>query len=221
MGLLVDIAKPFPNQHSARQGDPLEYVSESFRVVTQDFPEGISAILAQLKGQEGLSVQSIRFNAEEFSPTQAVAWLKEQDLKSDSFEEALEKFWSVSVPIAKMDTEQRLAFGWASVVLDANGTPVIDHQEDRIAVGELEKAAYSYVEKSRAASEMHDKMGVAELVESCVITPEKRTAMGLDGNGITGWWVGFRVLDSAVWEKVKRGQLSEFSIGGSARRENA
>jgi len=176
--------------------------------------------MAQPKDKEEISIQSIRFDAETYSPSQAIAWLKEQDLETDFFEEAIEKYWSVSVPIAKTDTEQRLAFGWASVVLDANGDPVIDHQEDRIAAGELERAAYSYVEKSRTASEMHDRMGVAELVESCVITPEKRTAMGLDGNGITGWWVGFRVLDSSVWEKVKRGELSEFSIGGSARRES-
>ena len=219
MGLLVDIAKPFANQHSARQRSPSSFIDESLRVVSENFPQGVSAIMGRIKDGEGFIIQSLRFDASDFSPEDAKAWLKDQGFGVESFEEAIEKSWRVAVPIAKLNSDQRLAFGWASVVLDENGTPVIDHQEDRIAVNELEKAAYSYVEKSRTASEMHGKMGVAELVESCVITPEKRTAMGIDGGGITGWWGGFRVNDPEVWTKVKRGELSEFSIGGSARRE--
>lgn len=34
-----------------------------------------------------------------------------------------------------------------------------------------------------------------------------------------GWWIGFRVTDDDVWEKVKSGEYSMFSIGGTAIRE--
>jgi len=132
----------------------------------------------------------------------------------------VKKAWQVSVPISKLSTEKRLAFGWASVIAEEDGTPVVDHQEDRISVQELERAAYDYVQNSRESTEMHERKGVAELVESCVLTPEKREALGMP-SGKTGWWIGFRVNDDDVWQKVKDGTYSEFSIGGSAKRKRA
>ena len=102
--------------------------------------------------------------------------------------------------------------------MDDNGDPVIDHQGDVIPVAELEKAAYRYVAKSRDATEMHERRGVATLVESIILTDEKRKSMGITG-GPTGWWVGYRVTDDKVWGAVKAGELTEFSIGGSAKPE--
>lgn len=126
--------------------------------------------------------------------------------------------WEIRARVAKVDAEQRLAFGWASVAVDAAGRPVIDHQGDLIPVEELERAAYQYVVTSRDASEMHGRRGVAQLVESVVLTPEKYAALGLP-LGPSGWWVGFRVTDDAVWQRVKAGDFREFSIGGSATRK--
>ncbi len=126
--------------------------------------------------------------------------------------------WEIRARVAKVDAEQRLAFGWASVAVDAAGRPVIDHQGDLIPVEELERAAYDYVIRSRDASEMHGRRGVATLVESVVLTPEKYAALGLP-IGPLGWWVGFRVTDDAVWQRVKAGDFREFSIGGSATRK--
>jgi hypothetical protein len=34
-----------------------------------------------------------------------------------------------------------------------------------------------------------------------------------------GWWIGFKVLDQDVWEKVKSGEYPMFSIEGEAIRE--
>ena len=174
--------------------------------------------MGRLKSRDQLAVQSIRFDASTWTPAQAKAWLESEDYSIANFEPAVSKSWSVAVPISKLATEQQLAFGWASVIADESGAAVIDHQEDRISIPELEKAAYEYVQSSRQSTEMHDKLGVAELIESCMITPEKREAMGMN-EGITGWWVGFRVIDSEVWEKVKDGTYSEFSIGGTAKRK--
>lgn len=126
--------------------------------------------------------------------------------------------WEIRARVAKVDAEQRLAFGWASVAIDAEGRPVIDHQGDLIPVAELERAAYRYVITSRDASEMHGRRGVAQLIESVVLTPEKYAALGLP-IGPSGWWVGFHVNDDAVWQRVKSGDFREFSIGGSATRK--
>jgi hypothetical protein len=180
--------------------------------------------MGRLKEKEQDQIQSVRFKASQWTEKAAKDWLKEREMSSADFEPAADdvaKSWSVSVPISKLSPDRRLAFGWASVVLDADGATVVDHQDDRISVPELEKAAYAYVQESRQSTEMHMKKGVAELVESCVITPEKREAMGIAAEGISGWWVGFRVNDADVWQKVKDGIYSEFSIGGTAKRREA
>ena len=66
---------------------------------------------------------------------------------------------------------------------------------------------------------MHERGGVAELVESVVFTEEKTKAMGIpEGTVPVGWWIGFKVKDDNVWEKVKDGIYSMFSIEGEAER---
>jgi len=129
---------------------------------------------------------------------------------------------ALTVAILKTDdsTDQRLVFGFASVAVDASGEPLVDSQGDIIEPAELERAAYSYVLKSRAGGYMHVRKDAATLVESVVITPEKLEKMGLPKDALpTGWWVGFRVDDDKVWQDVKKGKLKAFSIGGKGRRE--
>ena len=122
---------------------------------------------------------------------------------------------------SKLDDERRLAFGWAYVAED-DGSVVIDHSGDvvdKAALTDLEDAVYDYVLESREGDEMHVRTtGVAKLVESVLVTPDKLAAMGLSG-GRTGWWVGFKVIDPTVWAKVKDGTYSMFSIRGSGVRE--
>ena len=121
----------------------------------------------------------------------------------------------------KLDAERRLAFGWAYVAED-DGQVITDHSGDFIdkaALPDLEEAAYEYVLLSREADEMHETFeGVAQLVESLMLTPEKAEAMGIVTKKI-GLWVGFKIQDDEVWAKVKDGTYSAFSIRGRGQRE--
>jgi hypothetical protein len=123
--------------------------------------------------------------------------------------------------IAKLDVDRRLAFGWAYVA-DDDGHVVMDHSGDfvdKAALPDLEDAAYEYVLHSREGDEMHVRTsGVAKLIESVLVTPDKLAAMGLTGTR-TGWWVGFKVVDSSVWAKVKAGEYPAFSIRGIGVKE--
>lgn len=124
--------------------------------------------------------------------------------------------------ISKRDDDKRQVFGWASVV-EVGGQPVVDHQDDLIPVEVIEKAAYEYVKKSRKGGDMHRRMGdaplhVSDMIESFLVTPEKKAAMGLPDDVPTGWWVGFQVNDEETWQMVKRGERTEFSIHGTGRR---
>lgn len=121
--------------------------------------------------------------------------------------------------IAKADDDRRLAFGWANIAISEDGEQLVDWQEDMIDEEDLENAAYNFVEFYRVGGEMHEVPHVAVLVESVIFTAEKQKAMGIpEGVLPIGWWIGFHVLDDGVWEKVKSGEYSMFSIEGRAKR---
>ncbi len=124
--------------------------------------------------------------------------------------------------IMKSDDEKMLAFGWASVSMRVGGEVIEDWQGDIIEPAELEAAAYEYVRLYGEGGEMHERGGVAVLIESAVFTEEKMEAMGIPAGTLpVGWWIGFKVLDKEVWEKVKDGTYPMFSIEGEAERVEA
>lgn len=123
------------------------------------------------------------------------------------------------VAITKANDDKMLAFGWANVAVTADGERIEDWQHDIIEPEELENAAYNFVELYREGGEMHERGGVAVLIESVVFTEEKMKAMGIPAGALpVGWWIGFKVLDEDVWEKVKSGEYPMFSIEGEAQR---
>ena len=124
--------------------------------------------------------------------------------------------------IMKSDDEKMLAFGWANVSMRVDGKLIEDWQGDIIEPEELETAAYEYVRLYGDGGEMHERGGVAVLIESVVFTEEKMQAMGISAGTLpVGWWIGFKVTDKDVWEKVKNGTYPMFSIEGEAERVEA
>ena len=121
--------------------------------------------------------------------------------------------------IAKSDDEKMLAFGWANVSMRVDGELIEDWQGDIIEPEELEAAAYEYVRLYGDGGEMHERGGVAVLIESVVFTEDKMAAMSIPvGTLPVGWWIGFKVTDKDVWEKIKNGTYSMLSIEGEAER---
>lgn len=131
--------------------------------------------------------------------------------KSGSFE--------VRLPVAKTSVERREVTGWASIVTDENGRPIVDHDGDIIPIDELEKAAKeAFVSGGRGkGGDMHKRTGVADIVESLVLTQEKRAALGL-GHGPEGWVVTLKIHDDGLWSDIKSGEKLELSIRGESER---
>lgn len=133
--------------------------------------------------------------------------------------EELEGVLKSRFKITKSDDEKMLAFGWASVSMRVDGEVIEDWQKDIVEPEDLENAAYEFVLLYREGGEMHERGGAAVLIESVVFTEEKMRAMGIpEGTLPIGWWIGFKVLDKDVWEKVKDGTYQMFSIEGEAER---
>lgn len=121
--------------------------------------------------------------------------------------------------IMKSDDDKMLAFGWANVSMRVDGELIEDWQGDIIEPEELENAAYEYVRLYGDGGEMHERGGVAVLIESVVFTEEKMQVMDIPAGTIpVGWWIGFKVTDEDVWQKVKDGTYPMFSIEGEAER---
>jgi len=128
--------------------------------------------------------------------------------------------WKANVDIVKKDDEQQIAFGWLSVSKDKDGNLIEDSQGDVIEPEDLEKAAYDYMLYARGNGEMHKVLQVGRPIESMFFSLEKQKALGIpDGTVPEGWWIGYKVDQPDVWEKVKSGDYSEFSIGGAGQRE--
>lgn len=112
-----------------------------------------------------------------------------------------------------------LVFGYCSTVADTEGNLLIDDGRDMIPPYVIEDAAYEYNAKHRQSSVMHVLRGQGELIESVILTAEKRQAMGLEP-GPTAWWVGFRVTNPDTLAAIKSGELSEFSVGGWSQKKD-
>lgn len=119
--------------------------------------------------------------------------------------------------ILKVDDEQRMVFGWASVVTE-NGEAVVDRQGDVIEAETLVKAVNEFMEHVRVGKAMHTGEQVGVVVHSLPITKEIGEALGIHSNR-EGWVVAYKVFDDSVWERVKSGELAAFSIGGRAQKQ--
>lgn len=127
---------------------------------------------------------------------------------------------TMQIPITKADDARQLVFGWASVAVAKDGTPVIDLQGDVIAIEDLEAAMYAYVRESGELNFDHAGETRGQLVEALVFTPDKLEKMGIPAGTVPlGAWVGYHLPDQADYARAKDGGLLMFSIEGRGIRE--
>lgn len=119
--------------------------------------------------------------------------------------------------ILKTDDEQRMVYGWASVITE-KGEPVVDRQDDMIEADTLVKAVNEFMEHVRVGKAMHVGEQVGTVVHSLPITKEIGDSLGIQSDR-EGWVVAYKVFDDDVWNMVKSGELAAFSIGGKAIKE--
>ena len=111
----------------------------------------------------------------------------------------------------KADDEQQIVTG---VVLEPE---TVDAQGDIISAEEIEKAAHKFLAKSRVVGEKHKSQAQAEVVES-YIAPQDIT-IGDQAVKAGTWILSVKVHDGNLWEEVKRGEITGFSIGAIGMRE--
>jgi len=120
--------------------------------------------------------------------------------------------------ILKVDDEQRIIYGWASVITE-KGEVVVDRQGDVIEAETLVKAVNDFMEHVRVGKTMHEGEATGQVIHSLPVTKEICDALGIQCDR-EGWVVAYKVYDDAVWDRVKSGELRAFSIGGRAIKED-
>lgn len=161
------------------------------------------AVVGALSGEEGYSF--------------AIMEPEETKEASEPAEETVQKGDSVELymPILKIDEERRLMTG---VVLEPDE---VDAQNDTIYPHIIEEAAFDFLSNfgrtgGTRMGLMHKRFGDVgiELVESWIaredlIINNEKVKKG-------SWLMTVRAVDEALWSRVKRKELTGFSIGGVA-----
>ena len=121
------------------------------------------------------------------------------------------------VSIWKVDAERRMVYGWA-LVSTVGGQEITDRQNDVVSTDDVREAAHDFISK-RTLGRMHEAFAdIGDIRESMVLDKNIQDALGID-LGMEGWFVGVHVKDDSTWDKVKKGELCAFSIGGTGTRE--
>ena len=119
-----------------------------------------------------------------------------------------------SIPLIKgLDPgDERFVLG---IVLEPE---VIDAQGDIYSPDEIRQAAHRFMEEFGGLGLMHRMRvnGQVKVLESYVSPVDFTAGEAAVRKGT--WLLAVRILSDALWEQVKSGELTGFSIGGSARR---
>lgn len=118
--------------------------------------------------------------------------------------------------VTKMDDEQRIVYGFASVV-SKDGQPVVDLQGDVISADMMEKAASEFMLGARTGLTMHKGNPTTTIIHSLPLTKQIKEAFQIE-TPYEGWIIAVKVHDDETWQQVKEGRFSGFSIGGRATR---
>lgn len=132
--------------------------------------------------------------------------------------EELEASQKVFVPLTKSEGEQRIAFG---IVLEPD---VTDLHEDTYDEETVEKAAHFFMEEMQNIGVQHTQMvnNKVKILESYIAPTDLKieTPAGLVKIRKNTWLMKVRIVDTEIWNKVKSGDLTGFSIGALANVES-
>ena len=232
---------PYQSEHASRQRDPGDYA----RFRRKTLAPGVDAVIG-FREEGGSEIQSLRFDAEQFSPAEAKAWLKDHDFKM-MLEAATSKHADLDLLIVEKADEKRFVLG----VVYAPGSPQdTDTQEEFAKADTIEAAAWTYmqrlqkdagtlytilraavradddgvmldvtdaIEKAQALDDQHEQTD--EEIGTVVESYIAPTDFEIKGQSIKkGTWLLGAILTPEYFKLVKTGKRTGFSMFGTAER---
>jgi DNA adenine methylase len=134
-----------------------------------------------------------------------------EDVLLEDWDGGVDEAFRVTTPILKAD-EERYVLG---IVLEPE---TVDAQGDIYSVEEVRKAAHTFMEVYRGVGLQHQVRvdDRVKILESYLAPGDLELGGLLVKRGT--WLLAVRVLDDELWQLVKDGTLTGFSIGGTARK---
>lgn len=195
--------------HIHKEGKGMNYpknsdLPESVRNALPDDAQTVFRTVANIKSKAGLSDE--RCMASAWSALEKQGFKKEGDKWIKVKKEFVEKEYTCSV--FKSDGEKRLVTG---IVMEPDA---IDAHGDFTRAEEIERAAHKFLVQSRTVGLQHRKQAPCSVVESYITQSDGEMNNSPVRKG--SWVMTVKVHDDKIWEGVKSGEFTGFSIGGLA-----
>ncbi len=164
--------------------------------------------------RNGIHAAAARLNQTKVPPEErARAADKLRALYREIGEEPPESLAKTGDRILKVDEEERMVYG---VVMEPD---TVDTQGDWATAEEIRKAAHSYLEYKQHQGVMHKFFNFGKklrIMESYIAPVDFQ----MEGERVKqgSWIMATRVDDDGLWQAVKDGKLTGYSIGGTGKR---
>ncbi len=242
--VIIEVSKPYPNEHSARLQDPGKFDPKSFRRTSdgvlygsKKVPATVSVIWGKLKNKAKPSdppiAQALRFPKKSWTAAKAKKWLADNEIKFTLFEPAKKVTKKLLSKTDKTEVETEVEYKkfekFVSVyTIDKADSEehivcgivyepdVEDAQGDKANEVEIRKAAYQFMEEVQTFRVMHKGKKVKVKILESYIAPVDFVVVNKSIKKGT-WVLTVRVLDKKIWKAVKDGELTGFSMAGYAK----
>jgi len=204
-------------------------VKEVFEAIREDEQKHVAALqqLAEMLGSgEEASPEAEEVSAQEEPPADEASELiddirevleeheaekqDEGDQEDDLEKECgkIQKAYSVPIIVSKGD--QMIVYGVVSE------PEVVDLQGDRLSESEIRKACHRFMQTGQEIRKEHSEPAKASIIES-YIAP---TSFKCNGQQVRkgSWVMAVKVHDPSLWQDIKSGNITGFSIHGTGSR---
>ena len=138
-------------------------------------------------------------------------FLKEDDDEEEDEDEVSKVMKSYRVPIiVAKGSDQQIVYG---VVSEPN---VIDLQGDRLSKSEIRAACHKFMQTSQRIGKEHSGVAKASIIESYIAPTDFKCNGQVVKSG--SWVMAVKIHDPALWQAVKKGDITGFSIAGTGTR---
>lgn len=138
-------------------------------------------------------------------------FLKEDDDEEEDEDEVSKVMKSYRVPIiVAKGSDQQIVYG---VVCEPN---VIDLQGDRLSKSEIRAACHKFMQTSQRIGKEHSGVAKASIIESYIAPTDFKCNGQVVKSG--SWVMAVKIHDPALWQAVKKGDITGFSIAGTGTR---
>ena len=185
-------------------GDETEPEEEA----TSDLIDDIREVLAEHEAEKAEDEEP---DEDEDEDEDLPEFLKEDDDEEEDEDEVSKVMKSYRVPIiVAKGSDQQIVYG---VVSEPN---VIDLQGDRLSKSEIRAACHKFMQTSQRIGKEHSGVAKASIIESYIAPTDFKCNGQVVKSG--SWVMAVKIHDPALWQAVKKGDITGFSIAGTGTR---